>query len=49
MDELFVESLKLAMKANPSTDAAPIVGLVVLGDGKSAVTYISCIHSVQSS
>ena len=37
VDELFVESLKLAMKANPSTDAALIVGLVVLGDSKSAV------------
>ena len=33
VDELFVESLKLAMKSNPTTDAAPIVGLVVLGQG----------------
>ena len=40
VDDLFVESLKLAMKANPSTDAAPIVGLVVLGEGKNVV-YIS--------
>ena len=45
MDELFVESLKLAMKANPSTDAAPIVGLVVLGDGKSASCYIYKLYS----
>ena len=34
VDELFVESLKLAMKGNPTTDAVPIVGLVVLGQGK---------------
>ena len=34
VDELFVESLKMAMKSNPTTDAAPIVGLVVLGQGK---------------
>ena len=38
MDDLFVESLKLAMKANPSTDAAPIVGLVVLDESKSTST-----------
>ena len=27
------------MKANPSTDAAPIVGLVVLGEGNTAVIH----------
>ena len=34
IDDLFVESLKMAMKANPSTDAAPIIGLVNLMEGK---------------
>ena len=34
IDTIFVESLKAAMKANPSTDVAPIVGLVSLGDGE---------------
>ena len=34
VDELFVKSLKEAMKANPSTDVAPIIGLVVLKKGK---------------
>ena len=33
-DNHHVEQLKLAMKANPFTDAAPIVGLVVLKEGK---------------
>ena len=37
VDDLFIESLKLAMKANPSMDAAPIVGLVVLGEGERTV------------
>ena len=35
MDILFVKSLKEAMKANPSTDVAPIIGLVVLKSGKN--------------
>ena len=35
IDEIFVDSLKVAMKANPSTDVAPIVGLVVLHEGES--------------
>lgn len=34
VDEMFVESLKVAMKANPSADVAPIVGLVVLEEGQ---------------
>ena len=34
VDELFVESLKSAMKKNPSTDVAPMVGLVVLPEGE---------------
>ena len=34
MDEIFVESLKSAMKKNPSTDVAPIVGLVLLSEGE---------------
>ena len=34
VDELFVERLKDAMLANPSTDTAPIVGLVVLPPGE---------------
>lgn len=34
VDEIFVESLKTAMKKNPSTDVAPIVGLVVLPEGE---------------
>ena len=28
-----IEELKLAMKANPSVDATPIVGLVILDEG----------------
>ena len=39
VDDLFVESLKSAMKANPSTDAAPIVGLVLLDEGESAADH----------
>lgn len=35
IDELFVNSLKVAMKANPSTDVAPIVGLVCLHKGET--------------
>ena len=35
VDNLFVKSLKEAMKANPSTDVAPIIGLVVLKSGKN--------------
>ena len=34
VDELFVERLKEAMVSNPSTDTAPIVGLVVLPHGE---------------
>ena len=34
IDAIFVENLKAAMKANPSTDVAPIVGLVSLDDGE---------------
>ena len=34
VDELFVESLKSAMKSNPSTDVAPIVGIVLLPEGE---------------
>ncbi len=34
IDDLFVESLKEAMKFNPSSDVAPIVGLVVLPEGQ---------------
>lgn len=34
VDELFVERLKEAMMSNPSTDTAPIVGLVVLSHGE---------------
>ena len=35
IDEIFVDSLKVAMKANPSTDVAPIVGLVSLHEGET--------------
>ena len=34
VDELFVKRLKEAMMSNPSTDTAPIVGLVVLPHGE---------------
>ena len=45
VDELFVKSLKLAMKANPSTDAAPIVGLVVLNEGQNCIFLILTCRS----
>ena len=41
VDELFVKSLKEAMKANPSTDVAPIIGLMVL---KNGINYESNVH-----
>ena len=34
VDEFFIEWLKEAMMSNPSTDTAPIVGLVMLPPGK---------------
>ena len=34
IDTIFVDSLKAAMKANPSTDVAPIVGMVTLDEGE---------------
>ena len=39
VDKHHVEQLKLAMKVNPSTDAAPIVGLVVLKEGKIFIPW----------
>lgn len=44
-DKHHVEQLKLAMKVNPSTDAAPIVGLVVLKEGKILYLGILMIQS----
>ena len=34
IDTIFVQSLKAAMKANPSSDVAPIVGMVKLDEGE---------------
>lgn len=33
VDDIFVEKLIMMMKENPSTDAAPIVGLAVVNEG----------------
>ena len=45
-DNHHVEQLKLAMNANPFTDAAPIVGLVVLKEGKILNLMTVLQHSV---
>ena len=46
VDDLFIESLKSAMKANPSMDDAPIVGLVVLDESESAINH-NIVYKIQ--
>lgn len=34
VDSLFIEHLKKEMVANPTTDVAPLIGLLILNDGE---------------